>query len=155
MRWTLGIGMDKDVLLRKIRLLTLASIASAKIGRDVPYSEVASALQVQDSEVETWAIDGAFSISPRASGIHLKLSAAIRHKLIGGKLSQANNSIHITRSSTRTFGASQWEDLEAQLVQWKTNLGEVVKVIAQARKIAAGSSSASGTARAAVAEVGA
>lgn len=51
--------MDKDALLRKIRLLTLASIASTKIGRDVPYSEVAEALQVQDSEVETWAIDGA------------------------------------------------------------------------------------------------
>jgi hypothetical protein len=50
--------MDKGALLRKIRLLTLASIASAKIGRDVPYAEVASALQVQDSEVETWAIDG-------------------------------------------------------------------------------------------------
>lgn len=50
--------MDKDALLRKIRLLTLASIASAKIGRDVPYAEVASALQVQDNEVETWAIDG-------------------------------------------------------------------------------------------------
>lgn len=80
---------------------------------------------------------------------------AIRHKLIGGKLSQANSSIHITRSSTRAFGTSQWEDLEAQLTQWKTNLGDVVKVIAQARKIAAGSSATQGTARAAVAEVGA
>ncbi|KAG8741352.1 hypothetical protein FRC10_002969 [Ceratobasidium sp. 414] len=129
--------MDKDNLLRKIRLLTLASIASAKIGRDVSYAEVASALQVQDSEVETWAID------------------AIRHKLIGGKLSQATNSIHITRSSTRAFGTSQWQDLEAQLVQWKANLGEVAKVIAQARKIAAGSSPVAGTARGAVAEVGA
>jgi translation initiation factor 3 subunit M len=51
--------MDKDALLRKIRLLSLASIASARIGRDVPYAEVAAALQVPDSEVETWAIDGA------------------------------------------------------------------------------------------------
>ncbi|KAG9121209.1 hypothetical protein FRC07_002932 [Ceratobasidium sp. 392] len=51
-------SMDKEALLRKIRLLTLASIASAKIGRDVPYAEVASALQVPESEVETWAIDG-------------------------------------------------------------------------------------------------
>ncbi|KAH7343459.1 hypothetical protein B0J17DRAFT_642429 [Rhizoctonia solani] len=130
-------GMDKDNLLRKIRLLTLASIASTKIGRDIPYAEVASALQVQETEVETWAID------------------AIRHKLIGGKLSQATSSIHITRSSTRTFGTSQWEDLEAQLLQWKANLSEVVKVIAQARKIAAGSNTGTGAARPAVAEVGA
>ncbi|QRV72815.1 UDP-glucose:glycoprotein glucosyltransferase A [Ceratobasidium sp. AG-Ba] len=130
-------GMDKEILLRKIRLLTLASIASAKIGRDVPYAEIASALRVQENEVESWAID------------------AIRHKLIGGKLSQATSSIHITRSSTRAFGTSQWQDLEAQLVQWKTNLTEVSKVIAQARKIAAGSSSTAGTARTAVAEVGA
>ncbi|CAE6421124.1 Eukaryotic translation initiation factor 3 subunit M Short=eIF3m [Rhizoctonia solani AG-1 IB] len=129
--------MDKDSLLRKIRLLTLASIASGKIGRDVPYAEVASALQVQDTEVETWAID------------------AIRHKLIGGKLSQATKSIHITRSSTRSFEVSQWQDLEAQLLQWKTNLGEVGKVIAQARKTAAGSGASSGATRTAVAEVGA
>ncbi|CAE6511112.1 unnamed protein product [Rhizoctonia solani] len=128
-------GMDKDALLRKIRLLTLASIASTKIGRDISYAEVASVLQVQDTEVETWAID------------------AIRHKLIGGKLSQATSSIHITRSSTRTFGTSQWQDLESQLLQWKTNLGEVVKVIAQARKIATGSGA--GPARSSVAEVGA
>ncbi|CAE6429780.1 PCI domain-containing protein [Rhizoctonia solani AG-1 IA] len=130
-------GMDKDTLLRKIRLLTLASIASGKIGRDVPYAEVASALQVKDTEVETWAID------------------AIRHKLIGGKLSQATRSIHITRSSTRAFEVSQWQDLEAQLLQWKTNLGEVGKVIAQARKTAAGSGTSSGATRTAVAEVGA
>lgn len=130
--------MNKDTLLRKIRLLTLASIASAKIGRDISYAEVASALQVQDTEVETWAIDGRFGTSWRRS-IMFTAFIAIRYKLIGGKLSQANSSIHITRSSTRTFGTSQWQDLETQLLQWKANLGEVAKVIAQARKTATGS----------------
>jgi translation initiation factor 3 subunit M len=51
-------GLDKAQLERKIRLLTLASLGFQNIGKDVPYATLASALQVDQSEVEKWVIDG-------------------------------------------------------------------------------------------------
>lgn len=47
---------------RKIRLLTLASLASSHIGQNLSYSKVAEGLQVDPSEVEKWVIDGMFEI---------------------------------------------------------------------------------------------
>jgi hypothetical protein len=51
-------GLDKAQLERKIRLLTLASLGFRNIGKDVPYATLASALQVDQSDVEKWVIDG-------------------------------------------------------------------------------------------------
>ena len=52
--------LDGAQLERKIRLLTLATLGFQNMGRDVPYSTVATALQVDPSEVESWVIDGTF-----------------------------------------------------------------------------------------------
>lgn len=43
---------------RKIRLLTLASLAFEHLGKNLPYSTIAEALEVDPSEVEKWVIDG-------------------------------------------------------------------------------------------------
>lgn len=51
-------GLDRAQLERKIRLLTLASLGFQNIGKDVSYATLASALQVDQSEVERWVIDG-------------------------------------------------------------------------------------------------
>lgn len=56
------IGLDKAQLERKIRLLVLSDLGSKNIGRDVPYSEIASALMIEVEQVETWVIDGEFSL---------------------------------------------------------------------------------------------
>ncbi|KAJ6560455.1 hypothetical protein B0H19DRAFT_1147790 [Mycena capillaripes] len=101
---------------RKIRLLTLASLGFKNIGQDLPYSKVAEALQVEPSEVEKWVID------------------VIRAGLLSGKLSQTSQSLHITRSTTRTFEREQWEALEKRLVAWKAGLAGVLEVVAAARK---------------------
>jgi translation initiation factor 3 subunit M len=50
--------LTPSVLERKIRLLTLVSLGTRKIGSDLPYADIASALQIGDNEVETWVIDG-------------------------------------------------------------------------------------------------
>jgi translation initiation factor 3 subunit M len=55
--------LDKTQLERKIRLLTLASLGFKNIGQDLPYATIASALQVDPSEVEKWAIDGRYILS--------------------------------------------------------------------------------------------
>jgi hypothetical protein len=52
------LDLDRTQLQRKIRLLTLASIGFKYVGKDLPYAEIASALQIDVSEVEKWVIDG-------------------------------------------------------------------------------------------------
>ncbi|KAI0920978.1 hypothetical protein AcW1_004894 [Taiwanofungus camphoratus] len=51
--------LDKTQLERKIRLLSLATLGFQNTGCDLPYSTIASALQVDSSQVERWVIDGA------------------------------------------------------------------------------------------------
>ncbi|KAJ6561531.1 PCI domain-containing protein [Mycena vulgaris] len=108
--------LERSQLERKIRLLTLASLGFKNIGHDLPYSQVAEALEVESSEVEKWVID------------------VIRAGLLSGKLSQTSQSLHITRSTARTFEREQWEALEKRLVAWKAGLAGVLEVAATARK---------------------
>ncbi|KAJ7098753.1 hypothetical protein B0H15DRAFT_901333 [Mycena belliarum] len=108
--------LESAELERKIRLLTLASLGFKNIGHDLPYSQVAEALQVDPSEVEKWVID------------------VIRAGLLSGRLSQTSQSLHITRSTARTFERAEWAALEARLVAWKTGLAGVLEVVATARK---------------------
>lgn len=53
------VELPSDALERKIRLLTLASLGTQKIGTDLSYAEIASALQIEENQVEAWVIDGA------------------------------------------------------------------------------------------------
>jgi len=109
-------NLDKAQLGRKIRLLTLATLGFQNISRDVPYSTLASALQVDVSEVERWVIDG------------------IRAGLITGKLSQTTKTLHILRATARSFEREQWEVLEKRLVAWKTGLAGILEVVQAAKK---------------------
>ncbi|KAK0190630.1 hypothetical protein F5146DRAFT_1102954 [Armillaria mellea] len=101
---------------RKIRLLTLASLGFQKVGQNVPYSKIAETLQVDVSEVEKWVID------------------VIRAGLLSGKLSQTTQSLHIMRSTARTFEREQWEVLEKRILAWKAGLAGVLEVVANARR---------------------
>ncbi|KAG1797715.1 uncharacterized protein HD556DRAFT_1267237 [Suillus plorans] len=113
--------LDRAQLERKIRLLSFASLGFAHVGHDLPYSEVASILQIELSEVEKWAID------------------VIRTGLLSGKLSQTTQSLHVYRSSARTFEREQWEALEKRLVAWKAGLASVLEVVISAQKRGNGS----------------
>ncbi|KAF8592729.1 PCI domain-containing protein [Ramaria rubella] len=114
--------LDKTQLERKIRLLVLADLGSRNIGRDVPYSEIASALKIEVSQVEAWVID------------------VIRTRLLSGRLSQPRQTLHITRSTSRSFGRGEWETLERRLSTWKYGLQGILEVVAAARKSAAATS---------------
>jgi len=125
-------SLDRDVLLRKIRLLSLASLAAKNIRRDIPYSEISSALQIEEKDVEAWVID------------------VIRAKLLSGKLSQPTRTLHVTRSTFRSFGREEWSAVEKQLLVWKTGLSDVLDVLAAARQNAASAASSVAVANAAV-----
>jgi translation initiation factor 3 subunit M len=104
------------VLERKMRLLVLSALAFEHVGRDVPYSAIASALHVPAGDVEAWAID------------------AIRAGLVGGKLSQAAGALRVARAQPRTFGPPQWAALEQRLLAWQAGLAGVLDVVLQAQK---------------------
>ena len=50
--------MVAEQLGRKMKLLILSELGFSKIGQNIAYNEIASALQIENSEVEKWAIDG-------------------------------------------------------------------------------------------------
>ncbi|KZV94255.1 hypothetical protein EXIGLDRAFT_767316, partial [Exidia glandulosa HHB12029] len=111
-------SLQNPVLEHKIRLLTLASLAAQNVGRDLPYSEIVDALQIDESKVEVWVID------------------VIRAGLLSGKLSQPTKTLLVTRSTTRSFARTEWETLEKRLATWKTGLLGVLDVVAAARAAA-------------------
>lgn len=123
------------MLERKIRLLTLASLAAQNVGRDLPYAEIATALQIDETKVEVWVIDGG-SIA-RNSLLQLNLILlVIRAGLLSGKLSQSTQTLRVTRSTTRSFSRNEWETLEKRLATWKAGLLGVLDVVAAARAAA-------------------
>ena len=112
--WLAKEGLDEAVLDRKMRLLTLCSLAaSAHQSRSLKYSEIAKGLQIPDGDVEMWVID------------------VIRAGLVEGKLSQLNQTFLIHRATYRVFGESQWREVDARLSMWKNSLKGVLEVIRQ------------------------
>jgi len=105
-----------EVLSTKIRLLTLATIAASSPTRSVPYSAIASALQVPSEDVEMWVID------------------AIRAGLIEGKLSQLKQEFLVQRATYRVFGEKQWAEIQGRLMVWRRSLESVLTVVRNERE---------------------
>ncbi|KAK3718862.1 hypothetical protein LTR37_004778 [Vermiconidia calcicola] len=107
-----GNGLNEEILDRKMRLLTLASLsAQASQTRTLPYSTIAKALNIPSEDVEIWVID------------------TIRSGLVEGKLSQQNQEFLIHRSTYRVFGENQWREVASRLETWKSSLVNVLAVI--------------------------
>ncbi|KAG0308669.1 hypothetical protein BGZ98_007241 [Dissophora globulifera] len=109
------LGLDEEETLRKIRLLSLASLGSENLSRELSYQEIAKALEIEESEVEMWVID------------------VIRAGLVEAKLNQVSKVVTINRSIYRTFGTAQWQQLSQRLHGWKQSLAEILQVIANAK----------------------
>ncbi|KAF2749808.1 eukaryotic translation initiation factor 3 subunit M [Sporormia fimetaria CBS 119925] len=115
--WVEQSGLDAAALDRKMRLLTLASIAAtAGQTRSLPYAHIAKALQVPAEDVEMWVID------------------VIRAGLVEGKLSQQNQTFLIHRSTYRVFGENQWREVASRLDLWRNSLTNVLSLIQQEKE---------------------
>lgn len=109
--------LDDNVLTRKMRHLTLASLAaSAGQARSIPYSTITKALQIPKEDLEMWVID------------------VIRAGLVEGKLSQLNQTFLIHRSTYRVFRENQWREVAGRLEMWRTSLIGVLGVIRQEKE---------------------
>lgn len=104
--------LDTEKLTRKMRLLTFASLAAAESkSREIPYSKIASALQIPEEEIEMWTID------------------VIRAGLVEGKLSQRQKVFLVHRAWYRVFGEKQWRELSDRVDGWSTTLKDVVAAL--------------------------
>lgn len=105
-------GLNEELLDRKMRLLTLASLAAqSSAARTLPYGQIAKALDIPAGDVEMWVID------------------CIRSGLVEGKLSQQKQEFLIHRSTYRVFGDNQWREVASRLETWKSSLVNVLEVI--------------------------
>ena len=110
-------GLNEEVLERKMRLLTLTSLAaSASSTRQLPYAQIAKALRVPSEDVEMWVID------------------VIRAGLVEGKLSQSSQQFLIHRATYRVFGENQWREVASRLDLWKNSLTNVLRVIREQKE---------------------
>jgi translation initiation factor 3 subunit M len=108
--------LDRSALEHKIKLLTITSLSHSNVGKDVSYSNIASAIHVESSAVEKWIID------------------SIRTGLVTARISQTKQSVRIIRATARSFEREQWEALEQRLISWKSGLTDVLEVVASARR---------------------
>lgn len=113
----LGISESSaNVLSKKIRMLTLATVAASTQTRSVPYSTIVSALQIPSSDVEMWVID------------------TIRAGLIEGKLSQLRQEFLVQRATYRVFGEKQWAEIQGRLMVWRRSLESVLVAVKAERE---------------------
>jgi len=98
-------GLAEDACVKNIRLLSLCSLATDY--SEIPYSVIASTLQVEESEVETWVI------------------AAVTAGLIAGRMDEMRKVVSIERSVHRKFGTEEWKELQTKLNTWTGNIAAV------------------------------
>ncbi|KAI0018353.1 hypothetical protein F4780DRAFT_771828 [Xylariomycetidae sp. FL0641] len=102
---------DHEKLQTKMRLLTFASLAARTKSREIPYTEIATALQIQPNEVELWIID------------------VIRSGLVEGRMSQREKIFRVHRTTYRVFGEKQWTELSDLVDGWKDTVQRVLAVL--------------------------
>lgn len=103
--------LDDAKLERKMRLLTFASLAASTPNREIPYANIARALQIPVEQVEMWSID------------------VIRAKLVEGRLSQKDKVFKVHRTTYRVFAEKQWRELGTRVDQYKTVVDNLLAVI--------------------------
>ncbi|EMC91502.1 hypothetical protein BAUCODRAFT_80053 [Baudoinia panamericana UAMH 10762] len=109
--------LSEDVLDRKMRLLTLCTLAAqASETRTLPYATISRQLQIPAEETESWVID------------------CIRSGLVEGKLSQQRQEFLIHRATQRVFGEKQWREVASRLETWRSSLVNVLAVIRQQKQ---------------------
>jgi len=107
--------LDNEKLQRKMRLLTFASLAASTPNREIPYANIAKALQVPSEDVEMWTID------------------VVRAKLVEGRLSQKQKVFLVHRTTYRVFGEKQWRELGTRVDQFKVVVDRLTSVVRKAQ----------------------
>lgn len=90
-----------------MRLLSLCSLATDY--EEIPYEAIASTLQINATDVETWVID------------------AVSSGLLSAKMNQLEKAVLVEKCVVRKFGIEQWKILQKRIDLWKKNVKEVLE----------------------------
>jgi translation initiation factor 3 subunit M len=103
--------LSEQDAIRHMRLLSLCSLATEH--EEIPYDAIATTLQVDQSEVESWVID------------------AVSSGLLSAKMDQLQHVVMVERCVVRRFGMEQWKVLQTRLDVWKKNVKAVLEGLKQ------------------------
>lgn len=106
-------GLTQEAAVTKIRLLTLTALAQEKT--NIPYQQIATALDVPLDDAESFVLD------------------AISEGILDAKLDHLSSSIFVTYALRREFATAQWTDLHNKLGKWLDNIKGMLNVIRESR----------------------
>jgi translation initiation factor 3 subunit M len=98
-------------------LLSLVSLASEH--EEIPYSAIATTLNVSEDEVERWVI------------------RAVSSGLIDAKMDQLRRVVLVERCAVRQFGIKEWTAMKVRLDKWKSNVKGVLDALQKSGATAA------------------
>jgi hypothetical protein len=103
--------LKAETCAKYMKILSLCSVAAAH--EEIPYSVLASTLQVTPDEVEKWVV------------------AAVSSGLLSAKMDQLQMKVIIERCVVRKFDVEQWKVLQSRLHLWKQNVGGILAAYKQ------------------------
>ncbi|CAH0474103.1 unnamed protein product [Peronospora belbahrii] len=107
-------GLQEAELVDTMRLFTLCSLPTGFKANS--YSDVATALDVEEEKVENWVV------------------RAITVGLVNAKIDQLARTVTILSSLQRRFGVDQWKEIDTKLQLYKKNVGGLLDIIRNARR---------------------
>ncbi|EJK53330.1 hypothetical protein THAOC_27256, partial [Thalassiosira oceanica] len=87
---------------------------------EIPYSEIASTLSVEEDDVEKWVI------------------AAVASGLMEAKMDQLSKVVIVERCAVRQFGTKEWSALKIRLEKYKTNVKGVLDALEKSSALTEG-----------------
>jgi len=115
-----SIGLDHDTCVDKLRMLSLASLATEMT--EIPYDTIKEILKLgKDKDVELWVIK-----------VH-------RAGLVQGKIDQIRRVVIVNRTTARVFSTTDWAELRTRVDGWRqclTNMSDIIQGAKESAELA-------------------
>jgi translation initiation factor 3 subunit M len=95
-------GLNHEQNMKKMRLLSFMQLAESN--PEMTFEQLTDELQINENEVESFIIE------------------VLKTKLVRARIDQGSRKVHISSTMHRTFGRTQWQQLNDLLLTWKDNL---------------------------------
>jgi translation initiation factor 3 subunit M len=106
-----SINLDYEECLKKIRLLTLATLANQH--DEIPFSAISQGLAIGENDVESWVI------------------LAISTNILEAKMDQLRRVVVVNRAAQRALSAEQWRYIGERLGVWRNHISSLLEIISQ------------------------
>lgn len=111
------IGLDHDANISKMRILTTLSLSIQE--KEISFAHLSEVLGIQSEDIEEYIIE------------------LVKSKLVHAKIDQINEKMIIRSTRVRTFGMSEWQQLEQKLETWHANLQSIRSNLEQVVQVGA------------------